>query len=82
MDHLVQQLTPGKAWPLLFAIGVGLIVAAFGMAWYPTAANLLTGYAFTGIPELYVPYWRFEPWLSVFAIAPDAYLISRTTRTV
>ena len=69
-------------WPLPVAIGVGLVAAVFGNAWYPTAATLLTGYAFIRILELYVPYWPFEPWLPVFAIAPDAYLISRTTRTV
>jgi hypothetical protein len=36
------------------AIGVGLVAAAFGKAWYPTAANLMTGYSFTRVPELYV----------------------------
>jgi len=63
------------------AIGVGLVAAAFGKAWYPTAANLLTGYSVTRIPELYVPYWPFEPWLPVFVIALGAYMISRTPRT-
>jgi hypothetical protein len=48
----------------------------------PAAANRLTGYSFTRIPELYVPYWPFEPWLPVFVIALGALLISRTTRTV
>lgn len=61
-----------------FAIGVGLVAAAFGKAWYPTAANLMTGYTFTRVPELYVPYWPFEPWLPVFIIALGAYLISRS----
>jgi DMSO/TMAO reductase YedYZ heme-binding membrane subunit len=60
------------------AIGVGLVAAAFGKAWYPTAANLMTGYSFTRVPELYVPYWPFEPWLPVFIIALGAYLISRS----
>ena len=54
------------------AIDVGLVAAAFGKAWYPTAANFLTGYSFTRIPELYVPYWPFEPWLPVLVIAPGA----------
>ena len=63
------------------AIGIGLIAATFGKAWYPTASNLLTGYSFTRIPELYVPYWPFEPWLPVFIIALGAYLISRTPQT-
>jgi len=64
--------------PANVAIGVGLIAAAFGKAWYPAAANLLTGYSLTRIPELYVPYWPFEPWLPVFIIALGAYLISRS----
>lgn len=67
---------------MAFASGVGLIAAAFGKAWYPRVANLLTGYAFSGIPELSVPYWPFEPWLPVLVIAPGAYLFLRTTRTV
>jgi len=64
--------------PANVAIGVGLVAAAFGKAWYPTAANLMTGYSFTRVPELYVPYWPFEPWLPVFIIALGAYLISRS----
>lgn len=73
----MQQLKAGMMWPLSIAIGVGLVAAAFGKAWYPTAANLLTGYSFTRIPESSVPYWPFEPWLPVSAAAPGAYLISQ-----
>jgi hypothetical protein len=41
---------------------------------FQAVANLLTGYAFTRIPELNVPYWPFEPCLPVIIIALGAYL--------
>ena len=78
--EITSRHAPGEVFAWL-AIGIGLVAAAFGKAWYPAAASLLTGYSFTRIPELYVPYWPFEPWLPVFIIALGAYLISRMPRT-
>ena len=61
----------------ILIIGVGLVAASFGKAWYDTAANLMTGYAITRIPETYLPYWPFEPWLPLFIIALGALLTTR-----
>jgi len=58
-------------------VGGGLIAASFGSLWFETAENLLTGYAFTRIPELYLPYWPFEPYLPLFVIALGAFLMTR-----
>lgn len=58
-------------------VGVGLIAASFGAVWFEAAENLLTGYAITRIPELYLPYWPFEPYLPLFVIALGAFLITR-----
>ncbi len=57
-------------------VGIGLIAAAFGLLWVPTAEELLYGYALTRIPELYLPYWPFEPFLPLFIILIGTYLIT------
>ncbi len=56
-------------------VGVGLIAAVLGTVWRPTTAELLYGYEFTRIPELYMPYWPFEPYLPLFVILLGTYLI-------
>ena len=55
--------------------GVGIVAASFGSAWREAADELLYGYTFTRIPELYLPYWPFEPFLPLLIIALGAYLI-------
>lgn len=55
-------------------IGIGLIVASSGSYWYPPVSELVTGYGFTEIPELYMPYWPFEPFFATFVIALGAFL--------
>jgi hypothetical protein len=57
--------------------GLGLIVAASGLAWQPSAKEFLTGYTLTRWPELYLPYWPFEPYFSVFIIGIGAWLTTR-----
>ena len=56
-------------------IGVGVVTASFGSAWREPAEKVLYGYTFTQIPELYLPYWPFIPFLSLLIIALGAYLI-------
>jgi hypothetical protein len=60
-------------------MGVGLIAASFGSVWRGTAEELLTGYSFTRMPELYLPYWPFEPFLALFLIALGAFLATRAS---
>lgn len=49
-------------------IGVGLVAASIGSLWQGTAEAYLYGYAVTQMPELYLPYWPFEPFLSLAVI--------------
>ncbi len=82
-----KKLPAGEGRPA-FAIlgyallGIGLIVASFGSAWQASAEQYLTGYAFTRWPELYLPYWPFEPFLALFIIGLGAWIVvnSRTRR--
>lgn len=59
-------------------VGIGLAAASLGSLWRPAAEELLYGYALTRIPELYLPYWPFEPFLPLFIIATGAYLIANS----
>jgi DMSO/TMAO reductase YedYZ heme-binding membrane subunit len=59
-------------WARLIGIGIiafGGMAATFGSAWVGLSEDFLYGYAFTRIPELYIPYWPFEPFLPLFMIA-------------
>lgn len=58
-------------------IGIGLIASSFGSLWFETAEKLLTGYAVTRVPELYLPYWPFEPYLPLFVIAVGGILATK-----
>lgn len=49
-------------------VGAGLIAAAMGASWRETAEQYLYGYALTEAPESYLPYWPFEPFLSLAVI--------------
>jgi hypothetical protein len=59
-------------------IAVGFVAAVFGSAWYPTVNRLLTGYALTALPETYLPYWPFEPFLPMFFILAGVMLFTRS----
>ena len=56
-------------------VGVGVVAASFGSAWRESAEELLYDYTFTRIPEAYLPYWPFEPFLPLVIIALGSYLI-------
>lgn len=56
-------------------IGGGIVAASIGSAWQGAAEAHLYGYAITRIPELYLPYWPFEPFLSLAVIMLGLYLL-------
>jgi hypothetical protein len=55
----------------------GLTLAALGRAWFPVAEPLLNGYSFTRWPELYLPYWPFEPFLFMLLFMAAAWCLAR-----
>jgi len=59
------------------AIAAGFLGAGFGSAWFSAAQSLLTGYSFTRLPETYLPYWPFEPWIPVLVIALGTLLLTK-----
>ena len=80
-----KSATPGSIQPALVlaglaTVGAGLIAASFGSLWRETVSDMLTGYSFTQIPELYLPYWPFEPFLPLFVIALGVLLMTKADR--
>lgn len=63
-------------------VGAGLVAAAMGSAWQGTAEQYLYGYAITEAPELYLPYWPFEPFLSLAVIMLGVYVLRSGGRAV
>jgi hypothetical protein len=59
-------------------IGMGIAAACLGSQWQGAAQELLYGYTFTTILELYLPYWPFEPFLPLLVIGIGGYLISQS----
>ena len=59
-------------------IAFGIWAASFGSVWRTSATDILTGYAITHLPEKYLPYWPFEPFLPLFVIALGVYLTARS----
>jgi hypothetical protein len=57
--------------------GTGLLVATFGTPWRELAEQYLYGYTFTRLPELYLPYWPFEPYIPLLVIALGALVITK-----
>jgi len=54
-----------------------MLVATFGTTWRMTAQEFLYGYSFTRVPELFLPYWPFEPYLPLLVIALGAAMLTR-----
>ncbi len=74
---------PAFLWIGAVLIGFGLIAASSGSVWWEPVEEFLTGYSFTRIPELYLPYWPPIPFLPLFIISAGAFLTttSRVPRT-
>ncbi|MCP5092019.1 MAG: hypothetical protein GY949_13960 [Gammaproteobacteria bacterium] len=54
----------------------GLLVAATGLQWQESVTAFLTGPNWSANLELWLPYWPFEPFLSLFIVALGAMLIT------
>ena len=71
MDTVAHPL----AWVTGIAlIGIGLVAAGIGSALRGVADQYLYGYTLTEWPELYLPYWPFEPFLALAVIGIGVYL--------
>lgn len=60
------------------SVVIGLIAVGTGLVWAKPTMDFLGGYDVTRLPELYVPYWPFEPYLPIFLIALGALLTTKS----
>jgi len=56
----------------------GLVVAATGLQWQDPVTSFLTAPQWSANLELWLPYWPFEPYLSLFIIGLGAMLATKT----
>lgn len=59
-------------------IAFGVMVAATGREWQETVTGFLTGPAWSANLELWLPFWPFEPFLSLFIIGLGTMLLTTT----
>ena len=57
-------------------IAFGLVVAATGLQWQKHVTEFLTAPEWSTKLELWLPYWPFEPYLSLFIIGFGAMLLT------
>ena len=57
-------------------VALGLFAATFASLWSSTAQEVLYGYSLTRIPELYLPYWPFEPFLPLALVGIGIFLLA------
>lgn len=77
-----QKSSPGYTMPLRFKllgtalIAIGLSVSATGLDWQDRVTTFLTGPAWSANLELWLPFWPFEPFLSLFIIGLGTLLLT------
>ena len=75
-----RKIAPESSTPLLFKvlggamIAFGLLVAATGLQWQESVTEFLLAPAWSANLVLWLPYWPFEPYLSLFIIGLGAML--------
>jgi hypothetical protein len=80
----VQKQAPDSGAPLSFRmtggaiIILGLIVAATGLQWQEPVTDFLLAPAWSANLVLWLPYWPFEPFLSLFMIGLGAVLLTKS----
>jgi hypothetical protein len=80
---LAERAIPGVRVSAVFnfigasVIAFGLLAASFGSVWRQTAEDVLIGYTFTTIPETWLPYWPFEPFLPLLLIGLGVFMTAK-----
>ena len=79
-----RRITPEGSTPLVFRVlggaivAFGLLVAVTGVHWQKPVTAFLTAPKWSADLMLWLPYWPFEPYLSIFIIGLGATLVTKT----
>ncbi|MEM1403680.1 MAG: hypothetical protein AAGG55_10150 [Pseudomonadota bacterium] len=57
-------------------VGLGAVASATGLRWQDQTTNFLTGPAWSGNLEIWLPFWPLEPFLPLFALGVGAWLLT------
>ena len=82
-QHAAKKNAPESSTPLAFKvsggaiIGFGLFVAASGLHWREPVTAFLTAPKWSADLVLWLPFWPFEPYLSLFIIGLGAMLATK-----
>ncbi|MEM7433201.1 MAG: hypothetical protein AAF351_14870 [Pseudomonadota bacterium] len=79
--RLTEQSTPLAQQVLGGAlVGLGLYWSAGSLYYQDAVTTLLTTYSWSANLELWLPFWPFEPFLSLFLMAVGTWFITRTSQ--
>ena len=83
-----KRNTPQSSTPLVFKvsggaiIALGLLVSATGQYWQKPVSAFLTTPKWSADLELWLPFWPYEPYLSLFIIGLGAMLVTKVRSQV
>ncbi len=79
-----EKVSPDSRTPLAYTVSggaivaFGIFVAATGMYWQKAGSAFLTAPKWSADFELWLPFWPFEPYLSLFIIGFGTLLLTKT----
>ena len=85
-QQAAKKIAPERSAPLAFKVTGGaiiafaLLVSATGLRWREPVTAFLTAPEWSANLELWLPFWPFEPFLSLFLIGLGTLLVTRVGR--
>jgi DMSO/TMAO reductase YedYZ heme-binding membrane subunit len=83
-QQAVKRNAPESSTPLAFKVSGGAIIvfglvwSAYGLYWQERVTGFLTAPKWSADLELWLPFWPYEPFLSLFIIGLGAMLVTKT----
>jgi DMSO/TMAO reductase YedYZ heme-binding membrane subunit len=83
-QQAVKRNVPESSTPLAFKVSGGAIIvfglvwSAYGLYWQERVTGFLTAPKWSADLELWLPFWPYEPFLSLFIIGLGAMLVTKT----
>ncbi|MDA0705314.1 MAG: hypothetical protein O2805_01505 [Proteobacteria bacterium] len=87
-QHAAKKIALEYNTPLVFRVSgaaiivFGLLLSATGLQWQDLATQFVTGPAWSANLSLWLPFWPFEPFWSLFFIGAGTMLVTKTRTQV